>query len=100
MTDVSGAWDVTVRGMGQEQTVRATLTQSGSEVTGEIVDGDQRYPVTGGSIDGDQLSFAMSITEPMRAKLTAKLTVDGDRMSGAARANLILKVDVTAVRVS
>ena len=100
MSTVDGTWEVHAHGAGVDTTLRVVLEADGEEVSGEAIDGDHRIPITGGRLDGDRLTFAMTVSEPIRAKLTAKLDVDGDRMTGSARANLLLRVDLTARRVA
>lgn len=96
---VDGAWEVRAHGTGIDRTLRVELRTEGDAVSGEVVDGERRIPISGGRLDGDRLSFAMTVAEPVRARLTAKLTLDGDRMTGGARANLLVSVRLDGRRI-
>ena len=39
-----------------------------------------------GASTGDQLTFEVDVTDPMELTLAAKLTIDGDTLSGKAKA--------------
>lgn len=50
-------------------------------------------------LDGSKLSWAMTMTKPVRLDLTYNVTVDGDTMSGQAKAGRLLRSKVTGQRV-
>ncbi len=50
-------------------------------------------------LDGSRLTWAQSITRPMRLNLTFDVTVDGDRLTGRSKAGRLPAAKVTGYRV-
>jgi hypothetical protein len=83
------------------QQLRLELVAKGTDVTGTASVGARRVPIRDGHIDGDRLTFEIDVTDPMEVTLAAKLNVDGDTLSGKARAKgkLLPAARVTGTRV-
>jgi hypothetical protein len=86
MTDVTGTWDLEAVTPFGSQALRLELMSTGSSVTGIASVGSTSVPVRDGKLTGDQLTFEVDVTDPMELTLAAKLTIDGDTMSGKAKA--------------
>jgi len=51
-------------------------------------------------LDGDRLRWAMTMTKPLRLELTFDVAVEGDRLSGRAKAGRLLSSKVTGHKVA
>ncbi len=80
--EVSGNWDVTLTAPGREAHGKATLKQTGDQVTGSLGPAGDPFPITG-TIKGNKLIIE---THPQDGRdvafAKAELTIDGDKMSG------------------
>jgi hypothetical protein len=86
MADLSGTWNLEAVTPFGSQELRLELVETGSAVTGTASVGSTSVPIRDGRLTGDQLTFEVDVTDPMELTLAAKLTVDGDAMSGKAKA--------------
>ena len=51
--DISGNWRLTITGGSREATLQLALRQQGSSVTGNVTGPRREYPITKGSVDGN-----------------------------------------------
>jgi hypothetical protein len=86
MADPSGTWSVEVVTPFGSQHLQLELGAKGSDVTGSASLGSTSVPIRDGRIAGDQLTFEVDVTDPMELTLAVKLTIDGDALSGKAKA--------------
>ncbi len=101
MADPSGTWSVEVVTPFGSQHLQLELEAKGPAVTGTASLGSTRVPIRDGRIAGDQLTFEVDVTDPMELTLAVKLTIDGDALSGKAKARgkLLPSAKVTGRRV-
>jgi hypothetical protein len=101
MADVTGTWNLDVVTPFGAQALRLELTAGGSAVTGAASLGATSVPIRDGRVSGDQLTFEVDITEPTELTLAVKLTIDGDTLTGKAKAKgkLLPSAKVTGTRV-
>jgi hypothetical protein len=82
---------------------RATLTLSVRDGVLHGVACDQRHgeevALTDLALEGNRLTWAQSITKPMRLNLTFETTINGDQMTGRAKAGRLPSSRVTGHRV-
>ena len=99
---IEGTWDLVVETPIGKQ--RATLELSTKDGSWQGVARDQKNgdvsTLTDVVLTGDQLSWAQSITKPMRLNLTFTVTIDGDEMTGRAKAGRLPSSRVTGHRVA
>jgi hypothetical protein len=84
-TSVAGDWDVTITSPQGANTVRVTLKQDGDKVSGIFKSPQGELPFEGGTITGDEITFAFSVPfqgAPLLITLTGK--VDGANVTGKA----------------
>lgn len=98
---VAGTWNiVTDTPVGKQATV-LELSETGAGLSG--VARDRWHPgeleLKDVRLDGDRLSWAMLMTKPVRLELSYDVTVEGDAMSGQAKAGRLLRSKVTGHRV-
>jgi hypothetical protein len=99
---VEGTWSLVISTPIGKQ--RAVLTLSMNDGVLHGVARDQNH---GGEIeltdlvrDGDRLTWAQSITKPMRLHLTFDVTVDGDQLTGTAKAGRLPSSKVVGHRTA
>ena len=102
MTDPTGTWEVEVVTPFGSQQLQLDLVTTGSTVTGTASVGSTSVPIRDGRIVGDQLTFEADVTDPMELTLAVKLTIDGDDLSGKAKAKgkLFPSAKVTGTRTA
>ncbi len=86
MADPTGTWNVDVVTPFGSQRLQLDLVATGASVTGSASFGSTSVPIRAGRISGDELSFEADTTEPMELTLAVKLTIDGDTLTGKAKA--------------
>ncbi|WP_246158686.1 hypothetical protein [Catellatospora sichuanensis] len=99
---VEGTWELSIlTPLGRQHTV-LTLTLRDDQLTGTMRDvrhGEQ-VELTGLEQHGARLTWAQSITRPMRLNLTFDVTVDGAAMTGQAKAGMLPASRVTGHRTT
>ncbi len=100
MADPTGTWEVEVVTPFGSQALQLALTATASGVTGTAFVGSTSIPIREGRIAGEQLSFEVDLTDPMELTLAVQLTIDGDTLSGRAKAKgkLLPSAKVTGTR--
>jgi hypothetical protein len=100
MADPSGTWDLDVVTPFGSQALQLELETKGSAVIGTASLGSTSVPIRSGRMAGDALTFEVDVTEPMELTLAVKLTIDGDTLSGKAKAKgkLLPSAKVTGTR--
>lgn len=101
-TSVAGTWNLVINTPIGKQ--HATLTLSTRDGILHGVARDQRHgeevPLTDLVLDGNRLTWAQSITKPMRLNLTFDVTIDGDEMTGRSKAGRLPASKVTGRRAA
>jgi hypothetical protein len=100
MTDPAGTWEVEVDTPFGSQQLQLELETTGSALTGSASLGSTKVPIRNGRLAGEHLSFEVDVTDPMQLTLAVKLTVDGDTLTGKAKAKgkLLPSAKVTGTR--
>ena len=83
---VDGTWNITLQTMMGEQSSTVELVSEGAGLTGTQSGNGESGPIYDGSVDGDAASWKVDITRPLALTVTFTATVDGDTISGTARA--------------
>ena len=89
MSNPAGTWKVTVATPFGDQGLTIDLVVDGEDVSGTATHEAGVYPFTGGTYRDDKTVFEVSLEAPVKADLKVTLRVDGDRISGKARAGLL-----------
>ena len=99
-TAADGTWNLVIDTPIGKQ--RATLTLSTQDGVLRGVARDQRHgeevTLTDLVLDGNRLTWAQSITKPMRLNLNFDVTIDGDQMTGRSKAGRLPAAKVTGHR--
>ncbi|MEU8002050.1 hypothetical protein AB0B66_12875 [Catellatospora sp. NPDC049111] len=98
---IEGTWELSIQTpLGRQHTV-LTLSRYNGGLTGTMRDvrhGEQ-VELTDLEQHGAQLCWAQSITRPMRLNLVFEVVVDGDAMTGQAKAGRLPASRVTGHRL-
>jgi hypothetical protein len=79
-----GTWTLTLETPMGERRSTLTLVTAGGALTGtQEAEGDTTA-IAEGSVNGNQVSWKVSVTNPMPLTLTFNGSVDGDAISGTA----------------
>lgn len=96
-----GIWNLTIDTPLGNQHVRAELAlrPDGSwHGTARDRRSGEEVPLTDIAVDGGRLTWKQSITKPLRLHLVYALVVDGDRLTGKAKAGRLPAATVTGER--
>ncbi len=97
---VAGSWNITIVTPIGKQSAVLELTESDGVIAGIAKGGAESTPLIDPVLDGDRLTWAQSITKPMRLNLTFDVTVDGDTLTGTSKAGRLPTSKVTGRRVT
>ena len=100
MAVVDGAWDVSIKSPMGEQKGVMTIASDGGSFTGKMVGAMGELDVEDGAVDGDTLNWSVKIKVPMPMTLTYEAKVEGDSMTGTAKAGVFGKFPMTATRAA
>jgi len=93
-----GTWQITITTPMGAQKSTLVLASDGGTLTGEQSDDNDTGPIYDGSIAGDELSWTIDIKQPFAMSVQFAGTVDGDRISGRAKAGAFPPMPFTGAR--
>jgi hypothetical protein len=79
-----GTWNLTMNTPMGERRSTLTLSTSGGTLTGKQEAEGNTTDIAEGTVNGNDVSWQVSITNPMPLTLTFSGTVDGNSMNGTA----------------
>ena len=98
MSNVSGAYDVTIKSpMGDQKSV-FTVNAAGDSFTGNVAGALGSMDVEDGKVDGNTLSWKMQLKVPMPMSLDCTATVDGDSITGSVNAGAFGAMPMSGTR--
>ncbi|CAM5299506.1 hypothetical protein SAVIM338S_00422 [Streptomyces avidinii] len=93
-----GIWDLTVSTpIGRIKAV-VELRRTDGVLSGSAHGAGEEVPLGEVALDGDRLTWKQAVTQPLRLNLVFALTVDGDTLTGTARAGGLPASKVTGRR--
>lgn len=81
-TRIDGTWDVVLGTPRGDRLATLRLAQDGATVIGTMND----IAIEDGTWQAGQLTFSARLTQPVKVKVRCSLTIDGDTMTGTAKA--------------
>jgi hypothetical protein len=81
-----GTWNITVQTLMGAQTSTVELLTDGTTLSGTQSGNGESGAIYDGAIDGNAASWKVDITRPLALTVEFTATVDGDSISGTARA--------------
>ena len=98
MSNVSGAYDVTIKSpMGDQKSV-FTVNADGDSFTGNVAGALGSMDVEDGKVDGNTLTWKMQLKVPMPMSLDCTATVDGDSITGSVNAGAFGAMPMSGTR--
>jgi hypothetical protein len=79
-----GTWNLTMQTPMGERTSKLTLSTAGGGLTGQQEAEGNTTDIAEGTVNGNEVSWKVSITNPMPLTLTFLGTVDGNSLTGNA----------------
>jgi hypothetical protein len=79
-----GTWNLTMQTPMGERVSKLTLSTAGGSLTGQQEAEGNTTEIAEGTVSGNELSWTVSITNPMPLTLTFNGTVDGNSLTGNA----------------
>ena len=79
-----GTWNLTMQTPMGERRSTLTLSTAGGTLTGKQEAEGNTTDIADGTVNGNDLSWKVSITNPMPLTLTFNGTVDGNNLTGTA----------------
>ena len=96
---VEGSWALTIATPIGKQHATLELVRRDDVLHGVARGSGEDVPLVDVVLDGDRLTWAQSITRPMRLNLTFDVTVNGDEMTGHSKAGHLPRSTVTGRRL-
>lgn len=93
-----GNWNVKMDTPMGAQQVTLTLVTDGNKLSGKLVGAQGTMEFTDGTVDGNNLSWTVSLEQPMPMKIDTTATVDGDSLTGEATLGAFGKAKLTGTR--
>jgi hypothetical protein len=99
----AGTWNMTIdTPIGKQQATLVLIENAdGSwEGTSRSHDSGEEGPLTDLTVDGNEVSWHQSVTKPMKLNLKCTVTIDGDKLTGKAKAGMFPAVTMNGERAS
>ena len=99
MSTVAGKWDCVVKSpLGEQKSVLTVNDNGDGTWSGDNSGTMGSLTCDNGRIDGDTLTWTMDMKVPMPMTLECDATIDGDSLSGGAKAGMFGTFPMTGTR--
>jgi hypothetical protein len=98
MSGIDGDWQCTIDTPLGEQSVLLTLHTDGTALSGRADTAFGAQDFDGGTVNGNELTWHVTVTQPMPAELDFAATVDGDTIEGMVNAGPLGQQPFTGTR--
>lgn len=95
-----GTWAVTIATPIGAQRVTLTFATVDGVLTGSAARGDDVVALVEPRLDGARLTWTQHVTRPLRLTLRFDVVIDGDSMTGTAKAGALPSSRLTGQRLS
>ncbi|MEC0240126.1 DJ-1/PfpI family protein [Paenibacillus dokdonensis] len=99
-SDFDGNWDTTIATPVGKLEIKLSITTSNGMIQGTAIQGDDSIKFLNPVLLDNKLTWSLRTTKPMRLNLKFEIAVDGDYMTGNAKAGLLPASKLTGKRVS
>ena len=93
-------WTLTMATPAGPQEMEAFFVRDDAALTGRIEGKMGSLPVVDGTVAGDDLSWAIEVSQPMRMKISFKAKQQGDALSGTAKLGMFGAANLAGTRKS
>lgn len=103
MTQVSffeGDWDTTIATPVGKLQIKLSISTSEGLIQGTATQGDETVELMNPVLQNNKLTWSLRITKPMRLNLKFEVSVDGDHLTGFAKAGILPASQLTGNRIS
>jgi hypothetical protein len=100
MASPDGTWNCTMNSPMGASAMTLELTSNGNDLSGKLKSDQGEMEFTGGTVDGDNLSWTVSIQQPMPMDIQTTATIDGDNLTGEAKLGSFGTAQITGTRAS
>lgn len=83
-----GTWQITVNTPMGAQATTLSLRSEGAALSGEQSADESTTAIYDGSIEGDEVRWKVDVTKPMALTVSFRGKIDGDTISGKAKAGM------------
>lgn len=97
---ITGTWQLRIATPIGTQAVVLELTEHGGTIVGLAKGAAETTPLLDPVLEGNRLTWAQSITRPMRLNLKFDVTIEGDTLTGTSKAGKLPASKVTGTRVA
>ncbi|MFD0870891.1 MULTISPECIES: DJ-1/PfpI family protein [Paenibacillus] len=98
--NVQGKWDTTISTPIGKLSVELDITSEDGQIAGTAKQGEEIVPMDKPVLVGNQLTWSMKVTKPMRLTLKFTVSIDGNKMHGAAKAGVLPSSKLIGHRIS
>ena len=96
---LTGTWNLSIETPVGTQSVVLELTENKGTFEGIAKGNGESMPLLDPALDGNRLTWKQSITRPIQLNLTFEVFIDGDTLTGTAKAGTMPPSKVTGTRV-
>lgn len=93
-----GTWNVTIDTPMGAQKMTLTLVTNGTELSGKLSSDRGEMDITSGTVDGNNLTWTVSMQQPMPMEIETTATVDGDTLTGESKLGSFGTAKLTGTR--
>lgn len=93
---VNGSWEITMKTPMGTQVLQLELRSDGQTLTGTQSSMGESTEIQDGTVNGDEAAWKVDAAKPVAMKVTFAAKVDGDEISGHAKAGLFPKTPFSA----
>ncbi|EFM08804.1 ThiJ/PfpI domain protein [Paenibacillus curdlanolyticus YK9] len=95
-----GEWDTSIATPVGKMLVKLRIATTDGAIHGTATQGDDVSELLNAELRGNLLCWSLRIAKPMHLNLKFEVSVDGDQMSGIAKAGLLPASKLTGMRIS
>ncbi|MEJ8545847.1 DJ-1/PfpI family protein [Brevibacillus borstelensis] len=96
--DFDGKWDLILSTPIGKLTSVMTIATTGGVIRGTMQQGDDKVDMIDPRMESDRMTWALSVRKPMRLNLKFTVTIQGDTLTGNARAGMLPSSKVVGTR--
>ena len=96
----TGTWNAHIISPMGKNPVEFVIVEADGVVTGTASAEGETVSIQDGHADGDDLSWTLAITKPMKMSFAMKVHVDGDTWAGTAKAKIFPAAKVVGERIA
>jgi hypothetical protein len=95
---IAGTWNLVIKTPIGQQRVALELTDENGTLSGVARGPQETVPLVDLALEGDRLTWAQSITKPLRLNLVFDVSVTGNSLTGSSKAERLPRSRVTGTR--